>query len=313
MYRIYAPDSLRARAIEVPLAASSLNSNDIFILARPDKTGSVMWVGSKVSASKTKIAQGFLELLCDEDDVEVLREGAEPETFWQFLGVNDGSAAQQYLRETVPYEKAKLYRCTPAYNSAYRVLQVPKFTQEDLDHNGVMILDDPSGRVFVWVGRNCSNASLLLAAGNTASELAAGKKKQQHSSEPIIIGVQDGEESSLFKAFFPYWRQQTVREDFYEVRCKEREQARRKLEAQVLMPICKLIEGLPSSMFLLRNVHREVNMARAEAIHEIRAVSESLSDFKQRLLSAAALNNNAGAGAEDPAFDSFVEAVWAMK
>ena len=72
------------RATQVDEKASSLNSEDVFVLETPGKA--YVWIGSKSDNDELDIAKDIVQIVSPDHELETVQEGSEPDEFWDKLG-----------------------------------------------------------------------------------------------------------------------------------------------------------------------------------------------------------------------------------
>ena len=71
-------------AIQVPLEAASLNTNDCFMLAAKNETW--VWMGKGATGDEREVAKRVGEGAHKANDTNVVFEGQEKDQFWNLLG-----------------------------------------------------------------------------------------------------------------------------------------------------------------------------------------------------------------------------------
>lgn len=83
LFQIHGNDKSNTKAVEVSASASSLNTNDVFLLWT--QAEHYLWYGKGSSGDERAMAKELAELLCD-GDADTVAEGQEPPEFWDLLG-----------------------------------------------------------------------------------------------------------------------------------------------------------------------------------------------------------------------------------
>jgi hypothetical protein len=140
--------------------------------------------------------------------VHEYEEGHEPAEFWQALG---GKGAYESERQpaALPAFAPRLFQCSNSVGT-FGVAEVFYFTQDDLDHDDVYILDCWSS-LFVWVGRRANateRAHAVLSATRYARLQAAVDGR---SLEAPIAVVHAGFEPPPFTCNFVDWSEEVAR------------------------------------------------------------------------------------------------------
>ncbi|XP_057982087.1 villin-2 [Malania oleifera] len=136
------------KAVQVDAVASSLNSNDCFLL----QSGSSIftWHGNQCTFEQQQLAAKVAEFLKPGVALKHAKEGTESSAFWFALGGKQNytskKAAQEIIRDphlfTFSFNKGK-----------FEVEEVYNFSQDDLLTEDILILDTHA-EVFVWVGQS---------------------------------------------------------------------------------------------------------------------------------------------------------------
>ena len=84
---------MSTHATQIPLKASSLNTNDCFILVHPERNW--IWLGKGATEDEKELAQTMGNSLNSHDSI-VLGEGQENDEFWSVIG-----GKEPYLDEFV--------------------------------------------------------------------------------------------------------------------------------------------------------------------------------------------------------------------
>uniref|UniRef100_A0A5G2QPM5 Villin-1 n=1 Tax=Sus scrofa TaxID=9823 RepID=A0A5G2QPM5_PIG len=181
------------KAFEVPARATSLNSNDVFVL----KTQSCcyLWCG-KVSGDGQDGADTI-----SRTEKQVVVEGQEPANFWVALGGKAPYASSKRLQEETLVITPRLFECS---NQTGRFLatEIPDFNQDDLEEDDVFLLD-VWDQVFFWIGKN-ANEDEKKAAAVTAQEYLKTHPSGRDPETPIIV-VKQGYEPPTFTGWFLAW------------------------------------------------------------------------------------------------------------
>ena len=82
--QVYGRTALSTVAIQVPLEAASLNTNDCFVLVAKQETW--VWMGKGATGDEREVAKKVGEEAHKTNDTSVVFEGQEKEQFWNLLG-----------------------------------------------------------------------------------------------------------------------------------------------------------------------------------------------------------------------------------
>lgn len=198
LFQIHGNDKSNTKAVEVSASASSLNSNDVFLLWT--QAEHYLWYGKGSSGDERAMAKELAELLCD-GDADTVAEGQEPPEFWDLLGGKAPYANDKRLQQETLDIQVRLFECS---NKTGRFLatEVTDFTQDDLSPGDVMLLDTWD-QVFLWIGAE-ANATEKEGALSTAQEYLVTHPSGRDPDTPILI-IKQGFEPPTFTGWFLAW------------------------------------------------------------------------------------------------------------
>uniref|UniRef100_A0A8C4DT54 Scinderin like a n=1 Tax=Dicentrarchus labrax TaxID=13489 RepID=A0A8C4DT54_DICLA len=195
LFHIRQSSTKATRAVEVQPTASSLNTNDVFVLKSPESL--FMWKGKGATPEEMAAAKYVASLLGGA--ATEVEEASEPAGFWAALGGKKEYQTSKTLQRTV--RPPRLFACS---NKTGRLIaeEVPgEFTQMDLATDDVMILDTWD-QIFVWVGKDANETektgSLTIAQEYVNSD-PSGRR-----GIPIST-IKQGEEPLSFSGWFHAW------------------------------------------------------------------------------------------------------------
>ncbi|XP_068226728.1 gelsolin, cytoplasmic isoform X2 [Palaemon carinicauda] len=199
LFRVRGTCDLDTRAIQQPEEASSLNSDDAFVLETPSAT--YLWVGKGASEDEKSMGEKVASLVSPERDVQVIAEGEEDDGFWSGLG---GKGDYQTARDLDrPLLYPRLFHCTISPAGCLRVHEVSNFSQEDLNEDDVMVLDS-GDEVYIWVGQG-SDDQEKEKAFTMAENYIRTDPTERTLSSTVLVRVNQGEEPAAFTSIFPAW------------------------------------------------------------------------------------------------------------
>uniref|UniRef100_W5KH82 Macrophage-capping protein n=1 Tax=Astyanax mexicanus TaxID=7994 RepID=W5KH82_ASTMX len=176
-------------------SASSLNTNDVFVLKTPDSL--FVWRGVGASADESDAAKHVVSFLGGKPtDVA---EGKEPAGFWSALGGKAEYQSSKTLQKVV--KTPRLFGCS---NKTGRLVveEVPgDFTQSDLATDDVMLLDTWD-QIFLWVG-NDANEVEKTGAPKIAKEYVDSDPSGRRGIP--ITTIKQGAEPPTFTGWFQAW------------------------------------------------------------------------------------------------------------
>jgi len=197
LYHVRGTNALNTRAVSVPAAAGSLNSNDVFVLNAGDTTH--VWNGQGANEDERKCGQTVAKVLQGKRKINTLDEGKEPSGFWDALGGKGEYASEGYLHEGA--REPRLFLGSNA-SGTFAVEEIFNYTQEDLDQNDIFFLDT-FNELYVWVGDKSNDTEKKMSI-QTAIEYVE-KAEDGRSKDTPIIKVVAGHEPKLFTCHFLGW------------------------------------------------------------------------------------------------------------
>uniref|UniRef100_A0A4W6CYQ8 Scinderin like a n=1 Tax=Lates calcarifer TaxID=8187 RepID=A0A4W6CYQ8_LATCA len=175
--------------------ASSLNTNDVFVLKTPNSL--MQWKGKGATPEEMAAAK-YVATLLGGAATEV-EETKEPDDFWKALGGKKPYQTSKMLQNVV--KPPRLFGCS---NKTGRLIaeEVPgEFTQMDLATDDVMILDTWA-QIFVWVGKD-ANETEKTGSPKIAEDYVNSDPSGRRGT-PISI-IKQGEEPLSFIGWFHGW------------------------------------------------------------------------------------------------------------
>lgn len=200
VFHIRGTNDYNTRAVEVPAAASSLNSNDIFVIQTSNNV--FLWCGKGGSGDERELAKNVAKQISPVNDFTIVAEGSEPSEFWEGLGGKGEYASDEKLYQEVPSYQPRLFHCSNA-KGTFHVEEIFDFTQEDLIEDDVMLLDTHS-EIFVWIGKN-SNKEEKEQAMTTAKEYVETDPSGRDLEATSLIIIKQGFEPLNFTGYFHAW------------------------------------------------------------------------------------------------------------
>ncbi|KAM5270985.1 villin-1 [Hipposideros larvatus] len=198
LFQVRGTSTNNTKAFEVSARATSLNSNDVFIL----KTQSCcyLWYGKGCSGDEREMAKMVADTL-SRTEKQVVVEGQEPANFWMALGGKAPYASTKRLQEENMVITPRLFECS---NQTGRFLatEITDFNQDDLEEDDVFLLD-VWDQVFFWIGEH-ANEDEKKAAATTVQEYLKTHPSGRDPETPIIV-VKQGHEPSTFTGWFLAW------------------------------------------------------------------------------------------------------------
>ncbi|NWI12605.1 VILI protein, partial [Crypturellus soui] len=198
LFQVRGTDEMNTKATEVPARASSLNSNDVFLLATSQVC--YLWCGKGCSGDEREMAKMVADVVSRRDKLTI-SEGQEPAEFWEALGGKAPYASEKRFQERNTHYQPRLFECSNQ-TGRFIMTEVVGFCQEDLDEDDVMLLDTWQ-EVFLWIGKS-SNAYERNEAIASAKEYLKTHPAGRDLATPIIL-VKQGYEPLNFTGWFNAW------------------------------------------------------------------------------------------------------------
>ncbi|NXH39113.1 VILI protein, partial [Dicaeum eximium] len=198
LFQVHGTNEYNTKAIEVPVRASSLNSNDVFVLKTPSIC--YLWYGKGCSGDEREMAKAVADII-SKMEKPVIAEGQEPPEFWVALGGKSQYASSKRLQEENSSVSPRLFECSNK-TGTFLATEITDFTQDDLEESDVYLLDTWD-QVFLWIGKG-ANASEKEAAAVMAQEYLRSHPSGRDLDTPIIV-VKQGYEPPTFTGWFLAW------------------------------------------------------------------------------------------------------------
>nr|XP_015210644.1 PREDICTED: adseverin-like [Lepisosteus oculatus] len=180
---------------QVKACASSLNTNDVFVLKAPDAT--YVWRGVGATEEEVAAAKHVVAML--KGSASEVSEGKEPAGFWAALGGKKEYQTSRSLQKAVT--PPRLFGCS---NKTGRLVaeEVPgDFTQADLATDDVMLLD-AGDQIFLWIGNEANDVE-KTGAPKIAKEYVDSDPSGRRGIP--VTTVKQGHEPPTFTGWFMAW------------------------------------------------------------------------------------------------------------
>lgn len=200
LFHVRGTNEFDTRAVQVEEKASSLNSNDCFVLETPQAT--YIWYGKGCSGDERSLADDLSKSVSPGREPVKVTEGSEPAEFWDSLGGKTEYASGKWLEEVVPTVPPRLFQCSNA-SGRFNVEEIFDFSQEDLVEEDVMILDTYA-QIFVWVGRDANEVEKKEAL-KTAKDYIVSDPSNRDLDSTQLLQVKQGFEPPIFTCHFLGW------------------------------------------------------------------------------------------------------------
>ncbi|XP_038707097.1 villin-1 [Tripterygium wilfordii] len=198
LFRVQGKNLESMQAIQVDQVSSSLNSSYCYIL----QTGTCIftWIGSLSSTKDHELLDRMLELINPTWQPMSVREGSEPDTFWNALGGKTEYPREKEMKEQMEDPHLFLLVFT---DGDFKVKEVYNFNQDDLTTEDAFILDCHR-EIYVWIGHHSNVKSKQQALSLGSKFLEADIWLERSSSEIPIYVVTEGQEPQIFTRFFEW-------------------------------------------------------------------------------------------------------------
>ncbi|XP_072238486.1 advillin isoform X2 [Leuresthes tenuis] len=202
LFQVHGSDSSNTKTIEVPALASSLNSNDVFLLK--SQSGIYLWCGKGSSGDERAMAKEVSSVIINGSQrgcEEIVAEGQEPIEFWESLGGKAPYASDKRLQQVVLDHEPRLFECSNK-TGRFIVTEVTQFTQDDLNEDDVMLLDTWD-QVLLWIGKEANEVERKEAVV-TSQEYLRTHPGNRDPDTPIVL-IKQGFEPPTFTGWFTAW------------------------------------------------------------------------------------------------------------
>ncbi|NP_001038583.1 scinderin [Danio rerio] len=187
------------RISEVDAKASSLNSNDVYLLKLPQGDGYI-WKGKGASEEEEKAAKYMSEKLNCKTKMVV--EGKEPDVFWMALGGKTEYQTSGLLESRTIAHPPRLFACSNK-TGKFIIEEVPgEFNQDDLAEDDVMLLDVWDS-VFVWIGKDANEVERTESVKSAKIYIETDPSGRDKGT-PLVV-VKQGHEPPTFTGWFLAW------------------------------------------------------------------------------------------------------------
>ncbi|KAK6125209.1 hypothetical protein DH2020_041053 [Rehmannia glutinosa] len=186
------------KAVQVEAVATSLNSNECFLLQSGSSIFS--WHGNQGAFEQQQLAVKIAEFLKPGSTIKHTKEGTESSSFWFALG-----GKQSYTSKKVSFEVVRdPHLFAFSFNKGkFEVEEIYNFSQDDLLTEDILILDTHA-EVFVWVGQSVDSKEKQNAfeIGQKYVEMAASLEGLPPNVP--LYKVTEGNEPCFFTTYFSW-------------------------------------------------------------------------------------------------------------
>ncbi|PNY10731.1 villin-1-like protein [Trifolium pratense] len=198
LFRVQGTSPDNMQAIQVDQVSSSLNSSYCYIL----RTEAAMytWIGSLSSARDHNLLDRMVELLNPTQLPVSVREGNEPDIFWDVLG---GKSEYPKEKEIQGFTDDPHLFALKITRGDFKVKEIYNYTQDDLITEDVLLLDCQR-EIYIWVGLHSVVKSKQEALNLGLKFLEMDVLVEGLSLEVPIYVVMEGYEPQFFTRFFSW-------------------------------------------------------------------------------------------------------------
>ncbi|XP_059365789.1 scinderin-like [Carassius carassius] len=187
------------RIYEANAKATSLNSNDAYLLKLPKGDG-YLWKGKGASDEEERGAKYMSEKL--KYKIKPITEGNEPEDFWKALGGKMAYQTSEMLESKTITHPPRLFACSNKTGN-FIIEEVPgEFNQDDLAEDDVMLLD-VWDQVFVWIGKDANEVERTESVKSAKTYIETDPSGRDKGT-PVVV-VKQGHEPPTFTGWFLGW------------------------------------------------------------------------------------------------------------
>ncbi|XP_008295305.1 scinderin like a [Stegastes partitus] len=195
LFHIRKSSTKATRAVEVEPSASSLNTNDVFVLKSSD--AHFEWKGKGATEEEIATAKHLTKLIGGA--ATEVEETKEPPAFWAVLGGKKEYQTSKALQSAI--RPPRLFGCSNKTGNLIAEEVPGDFTQIDLATDDVMILDTWD-QLFVWIGKD-ANETEKTGSFDIAKEYVNSDPSGRRGIP--ITTIKQGEEPFTFTGWFQAW------------------------------------------------------------------------------------------------------------
>ncbi|KAK7305383.1 hypothetical protein VNO77_43288 [Canavalia gladiata] len=198
LFRVQGTSPDNMQAIQVDQVSTSLNSSYCYMLQT--KASIFTWIGSLSSARDHNLLDRMVELLNPTWLPVSVREGNEPDIFWEELG---GKAEYPKGKEIQGFIDDPHLFALKITRGDFKVKEIYNYTQDDLITEDVLLLDCQR-EIYVWVGLHSVVKSKQEALNLGLKFLEMDVLVEGLSLSIPIYVVTEGHEPPFFTRFFSW-------------------------------------------------------------------------------------------------------------
>lgn len=197
MLQVRGTSIYNTKAIQVPMEAASLNSNDVFIVFT--RTATFIWTGKGSTGDEREAAKYVAKR--SQREAQMVFEGQEKQAFWDAIGGKGEYHSDKRLQDQDTEHLPRLFQLSNA-SGRFTCEEIPEFTQQDLVTDDCMILDVWEA-VYIWIGEKAREEE-KKEAERLALEYIETDPAERDSDTPVYR-VKQGYEPPTFTGHFGVW------------------------------------------------------------------------------------------------------------
>ncbi|KAL4343038.1 hypothetical protein HN51_061362 [Arachis hypogaea] len=198
LFRVQGTSPDNMQAIQVDQVSTSLNSSYCYILQT--EASIFTWIGNLSSARDHNLLDRMVELLNPKWLPVSVREGNEPDDFWDALG---GKAEYPKGKEIQGFTDDPHLFALKINGGGFKVKEIYNYTQDDLVTEDVLLLDCQK-EIYVWIGLHSTVKSKQEALSLGLKFLEMDVLVEGLSLDIPVYVVTEGHEPSFFTRFFSW-------------------------------------------------------------------------------------------------------------
>ncbi|XP_014779512.1 villin-1 [Octopus bimaculoides] len=166
MLHVRGTSDYNTKAVQVPMRAASLNSNDVFVIF--DGHRCFIWAGKGSTGDEREMAKNI------SDGATFIPEGHEKPEFWNCLGGFEPYMNDKQIQNLKAEHRPRLF-CFSKISEPMKVEEIYNFEQKDLIPDDIMLIDTWDS-IFLWIGKDVRHddkkqANMLILNDTTFDQL----------------------------------------------------------------------------------------------------------------------------------------------
>ncbi|CAI9718398.1 advillin-like isoform X2 [Octopus vulgaris] len=195
MLHVRGTSDYNTKAVQVPMRAASLNSNDVFVIF--DGHRCFIWAGKGSTGDEREMAKNI------SDGATFIPEGHEKPEFWNCLGGFEPYMNDKQIQNLSAEHRPRLF-CFSKISEPMKVEEIYNFEQKDLIPDDIMLIDTWDS-IFLWIGNDVRHDD-KKQANTLILQYLENDPAFRHTDIPIYR-VYQGYEPAIFSGFFTDWNE----------------------------------------------------------------------------------------------------------